>query len=97
MRHIHALAPEWVPGDDEFKFRERANVLVQKWHDIIKASKTSQGDVEAPPPVSKTNGESDALTSSTSGKKDGKSANGNALPNAKESPKIKTQTKAEQG
>ncbi|CDO75693.1 hypothetical protein BN946_scf184585.g6 [Trametes cinnabarina] len=38
MRHIYALADEKVPRDDEFKFRERAKVLVDKWHDVLKAN-----------------------------------------------------------
>ncbi|KAI0364417.1 Tudor/PWWP/MBT, partial [Pilatotrama ljubarskyi] len=38
MRHIHALSDDKVPRDDEFKFRERAKVLVDKWHDILKAN-----------------------------------------------------------
>lgn len=39
MRHIHALTPDKVPRDEEFKFRERAKALVDKWHDIINAKK----------------------------------------------------------
>ena len=42
MRHIHALADEKVPRDGEFKFRERAKVLVDKWHDILKANGASE-------------------------------------------------------
>lgn len=38
MRHIHVLTDDKVPRDDEFKFRERAKVLVDKWHDILKAN-----------------------------------------------------------
>lgn len=38
MRHIHALPEEKVPRDDEFKFRERAKALVDKWHDKAKAN-----------------------------------------------------------
>lgn len=40
MRHIHALAPEKAPRDNEFNFRERAKALVEKWHEILSASKT---------------------------------------------------------
>jgi hypothetical protein len=36
MRHITALTPDKVPRDDEFKFRERAKALVEKWHQILK-------------------------------------------------------------
>ncbi|PCH35978.1 hypothetical protein WOLCODRAFT_28250 [Wolfiporia cocos MD-104 SS10] len=39
MRHIHALPAEKVPRDAEFKFRERARTLVDKWHDILNANK----------------------------------------------------------
>ncbi|KAI0332273.1 hypothetical protein GY45DRAFT_1398348 [Cubamyces sp. BRFM 1775] len=38
MRHIHALSEDKVPRDEEFKFRERAKVLVDKWHDVLKAN-----------------------------------------------------------
>ncbi|KAI9061701.1 hypothetical protein FKP32DRAFT_1594220 [Trametes sanguinea] len=38
MRHIYALSEDKVPRDDEFKFRERAKVLVDKWHDVLKAN-----------------------------------------------------------
>lgn len=48
MRHIHALSAEKVPRDDEFKFRERAKTLVDKWHDILSASKASEGAVRKP-------------------------------------------------
>jgi hypothetical protein len=36
MRHINALAPERVPRDEQFHFRERAEALVEKWHQILK-------------------------------------------------------------
>ncbi|KAH9859001.1 hypothetical protein C2E23DRAFT_717222 [Lenzites betulinus] len=38
MRHIHALGTDKVPRDEEFKFRDRAKVLVDKWHDILKTN-----------------------------------------------------------
>ena len=41
MRHIHVLPDDKVPRDDEFKFRERAKVLVDKWHDILKTNGAS--------------------------------------------------------
>ena len=41
MRHIHALPEGKVPRDSEFAFRERAKSLVDKWHEIISASKTT--------------------------------------------------------
>jgi len=38
MRHIHLLEPAQVPRDDEFKFRERAKVLIDKWHGLLDAN-----------------------------------------------------------
>ncbi|KAF8191663.1 hypothetical protein K438DRAFT_1970643 [Mycena galopus ATCC 62051] len=35
MRHIHLLEPAQVPHDDEFKFRERAKALVNKWDGLF--------------------------------------------------------------
>ena len=42
MRHIHVLSDEKVPRDAEVKFRERAKVLVDKWHDILKVNGASE-------------------------------------------------------
>ncbi|KAK7453182.1 hypothetical protein VKT23_011863 [Stygiomarasmius scandens] len=42
MRHITALDVEKVPKDDEFKFRERAKVLVDKWHQILGPSSATK-------------------------------------------------------
>ncbi|TFK53769.1 hypothetical protein OE88DRAFT_1626490 [Heliocybe sulcata] len=39
MRHIVALEKDKVPRDDEFKFRDRAKVLVDRWHEILDAKK----------------------------------------------------------
>ncbi|KAJ7748220.1 hypothetical protein DFH07DRAFT_830462 [Mycena maculata] len=39
MRHIHLLEAGKVPRDDEFKFRDRAKALVDKWHQILNANK----------------------------------------------------------
>ena len=47
MRHIAALPAEKVPRDDEFKFRERAKVLVDKWHQILGANKANGTDMAA--------------------------------------------------
>lgn len=41
MRHIHALPLERVPRDEEFKFRDRAKALVDKWHEILNANKAN--------------------------------------------------------
>jgi len=35
MRHIHALTPSKIPRNDEFRFKERAKVLVDKWAVLI--------------------------------------------------------------
>ena len=39
MRHIAVLPEEKVPRDAEFKFRDRAKALVDKWHQILNANK----------------------------------------------------------
>lgn len=35
MRHIHALPASKIPRNDDFHFRERAKVLVDKWGVLI--------------------------------------------------------------
>ncbi|KAJ6528505.1 hypothetical protein B0H19DRAFT_1385181 [Mycena capillaripes] len=47
MRHIHLLEPAKVPRDDEFKFRDRAKALVDKWHGILNANKATDGESAA--------------------------------------------------
>lgn len=47
MRHIAILAHEKVPRDDEFKFRDRAKALVDKWHQILNANKPNGADAGA--------------------------------------------------
>ncbi|KAJ6456772.1 hypothetical protein C8R47DRAFT_1082303 [Mycena vitilis] len=47
MRHIHLLEPDRVPRDDEFKFRDRAKALVDKWHGILNANKATDGESAA--------------------------------------------------
>ena len=42
MRHITALDIEKVAKDDEFKFREQAEVLVDKWHQILEPSSATK-------------------------------------------------------
>ncbi|CAK5269618.1 unnamed protein product, partial [Mycena citricolor] len=39
MRHIHLLEDERAPRDADFKFRERAKALVDKWQQILNAHK----------------------------------------------------------
>ena len=41
MRHIAVLPDEKVPRDGEFKFRDRAKALVDKWHQILNANKSN--------------------------------------------------------
>lgn len=53
MRHISALDKEKVPRDDEFRFRERAQTLVNKWHTYLKPNGSAEPMKEtdtAPPP-----------------------------------------------
>ncbi|KAJ6525197.1 hypothetical protein B0H19DRAFT_1085035 [Mycena capillaripes] len=38
MRYIHLLEPGQIPRDDEFKFCDRAMVLVHKWHKLLNAN-----------------------------------------------------------
>jgi hypothetical protein len=44
MRHIHLLEPGKVPRDDEYKFRDRAKALVDKWHGILNANKATEAE-----------------------------------------------------
>ncbi|KAI0358717.1 Tudor/PWWP/MBT [Trametes cingulata] len=74
MRHIHALSDDKVPRDDEFKFRERAKVLVDKWHDILKAN----GAPESKPAANGTRKAADAEDAAVS------SPNGKAEENGTE-------------
>ncbi|OSD04126.1 hypothetical protein PYCCODRAFT_1444240 [Trametes coccinea BRFM310] len=69
MRHIYALSDDKVPRDDEFKFRERAKVLVDKWHDVLKAN----GAPESKPAT--TNG---TAHKATEGEEGSAAPNGNA-------------------
>ncbi|KAF8625302.1 hypothetical protein AX15_005435 [Amanita polypyramis BW_CC] len=48
MRHIAILPEEKVPRDAEFKFRDRAKALVDKWHQILNAGKPNGDTVTAP-------------------------------------------------
>ncbi|PFH53662.1 hypothetical protein AMATHDRAFT_900 [Amanita thiersii Skay4041] len=48
MRHIAALTSDKIPRDDEFKFRERAKALVDKWHQILNANKPNGAESVAP-------------------------------------------------
>ncbi|KAK7050101.1 PWWP domain-containing protein [Favolaschia claudopus] len=46
MRHINLLEPARVPRDDEFHFRDRAKALVDRWQDVLAASKAADGVTE---------------------------------------------------
>nr|GAT55581.1 predicted protein [Mycena chlorophos] len=39
MRHVHLLEPERVPRDAEFRFRDRAKVLVDRWTEMLNEDK----------------------------------------------------------
>jgi hypothetical protein len=39
MNHIAVLPEEKVPRDAEFKFRDRAKALVDKWRQLLNANK----------------------------------------------------------
>lgn len=48
MRHIAALGPDKVARDDEFKFRDRAQALVNKWHNTVNsAAPAADGTMKA--------------------------------------------------
>lgn len=69
MRHVHALADDKVPRDEEFKFRDRAKALVEKWHEILSASKApAEGTVRKPV----TNGKAHTEESGEKAKENGK-------------------------
>ena len=38
MRHIASKESDTIPRDDEFKFRDRAQALVNKWHQILNSA-----------------------------------------------------------
>lgn len=42
MRHIAALASDRVPRDNEFKIKDRAQALVNKWHTTLDKEKEKQ-------------------------------------------------------
>lgn len=44
MRHIAVLTDEKVPRDVEFRFRERAKALVDRWHQVLNANKPNGSD-----------------------------------------------------
>ncbi|RDX55244.1 hypothetical protein OH76DRAFT_880528 [Lentinus brumalis] len=83
MRHIYVLADEKVPRDDEFKFRERAKVLVDKWHDIAKTNGASDS---AKPATNGTRKAADAEEPAVNGaetKENGTKAEPEAEPDVK--------------
>ncbi|OCH89065.1 hypothetical protein OBBRIDRAFT_779052 [Obba rivulosa] len=61
MRHIYALTPEKVPLDDEYKFRDRAKALVDKWQGILNAHKAN-GAAETKPAANGAQADADAKT-----------------------------------
>ena len=66
MRHIYNLPESKLPRDAEFKFKERAKTLVEKWHDILNASKSNgEGTVRKPAANGKAHSEEASPTSTT--------------------------------
>ncbi|KAJ4491014.1 hypothetical protein J3R30DRAFT_3277408 [Lentinula aciculospora] len=49
MRHITALSDDRVPMDSQYKFRDRAKVLVERWQHIINASRVDGKELSKPP------------------------------------------------
>ncbi|KAJ3979685.1 hypothetical protein F5890DRAFT_1420968 [Lentinula detonsa] len=49
MRHITALSDDKVPMDSQFKFRDRAKVLVERWQHILNASRVDSKESSKPP------------------------------------------------
>ena len=45
MRHISLLPEEKVPRDAEFKFRDRANALVDQWRQLLYANRPNDAEV----------------------------------------------------
>ena len=77
MRHIYNLPESKLPRDAEFKFKERAKTLVEKWHDILNASKSNgEGTVRKPAANGKAHSEEAGL-------KDGKEKSPSQDPPAK--------------
>lgn len=44
MRHIAALPLDKIPRDSEFGFKDRAKVLVDRWQEVLNASKANGAD-----------------------------------------------------
>ncbi|KAJ6618992.1 hypothetical protein B0H10DRAFT_2027912 [Mycena sp. CBHHK59/15] len=48
LRHVHLIDPKNIPrGDDEFKFRDRAGVLLDKWQRLTSASQAAPDSASA--------------------------------------------------
>jgi hypothetical protein len=45
MNHISLLPEEKVPRDAEFKFRDRANALVDQWRQLLYANRPNDAEV----------------------------------------------------
>ena len=43
MRHIAAQDPSKIPREEEFKFRDRANALVEKWQSVVNPTGATEG------------------------------------------------------
>ncbi|EIN11168.1 hypothetical protein PUNSTDRAFT_118694 [Punctularia strigosozonata HHB-11173 SS5] len=51
MRHVTSKKDDEIPRNDDFKFKERAQALVNKWSTILSASKGSNGTSEEAKPA----------------------------------------------
>ncbi|KAJ3743908.1 hypothetical protein DFH05DRAFT_1399308 [Lentinula detonsa] len=49
MHHITALSDDKVPMDSQFKFRDRAKVLVERWQHILNTSRVDSKESSKPP------------------------------------------------
>jgi hypothetical protein len=87
MRHVTSKKDDEIPRDEEFKFKERAQSLVNKWSTILNASKGANGSAEeskatangdAPEADAKANGAEDDAEMTTA---NGAEATGDAKPN----------------
>jgi hypothetical protein len=68
MRHIAILTDDKVPGDSQYKFRDRAKALVDRWHGVLNAGKSGAGEKEANGDVAgeeKAKGEEEKVTERT--------------------------------
>ncbi|KAJ3992067.1 hypothetical protein F5050DRAFT_1580275 [Lentinula boryana] len=66
MRHITALSDDKVPMDSQFKFRDRAKVLVERWQHILNASRVDSKESSKPPAKESKNSAANGVDSKNS-------------------------------